>query len=67
MTRVLLSGAQVVSLAPNRPDTECTDVLIENGRIAAMGGHLDPTGAEVIDLTDRIVIPGLVKDRKSVV
>ena len=60
MTRVLLSGAQVVSLAPNRPDTECTDVLIENGRIAAMGGHLDPTGAEVIDLTDRIVIPGLV-------
>ena len=60
MTRVLLSGAQVVSLAPNRPDTECTDVLIEDGHIAAMGGHLDPTGAEVIDLTDRIVIPGLV-------
>ena len=60
MTRILLRGAQVVSLAPNRPDTECIDILIEDDRIAAMGDYLDPTGADVVDLTDRIVIPGLV-------
>jgi 5-methylthioadenosine/S-adenosylhomocysteine deaminase len=59
VTRILLRGAHVVSLAPNRPDTERVDILIEDDRIAAMGQYLDPTG-DVVDLTDRIVIPGLV-------
>ena len=60
MTRILLRGAQVVSLAPNRPDSERVDILIEDDRISAMGEYLDPTGADVVDLTYRIVIPGLV-------
>lgn len=60
MTRILLRGAHVVTMAPNRPDTEHTDILIEDDRIATMGDRLDPTGADVVDLTDRIVIPGLV-------
>ena len=60
MTLILLRGAQVVSLAPHRPDTERTDILVEDDRIAAMGDHLDPTGADIVDLEDHIVIPGLV-------
>ena len=60
MTRILLRGAHVVSLAPNRPDTERVDILIEDDRIAAMGQYLAPTDADAVDLTDRIVIPGLV-------
>lgn len=47
-------------MAPHRPDTERIDVLVEDDRIAAMGDHLDPIGADVVDLEDRIVIPGLV-------
>ncbi|WP_165612398.1 amidohydrolase family protein [Mycolicibacterium porcinum] len=60
MTRILLRGTQVVSLAPNRPDSERVDILIEDDLIAAMGEFLDPAGADVVDLPDRIVIPGLV-------
>jgi cytosine/adenosine deaminase-related metal-dependent hydrolase len=60
VTRILLRGAQVVSLAPNRPDSERVDILIEDDRISAMSEYLDPTGADVVDLTYRIVIPGLV-------
>src|SRR5246127_4033753 len=47
-------------MGPHRPDTERIDILIEHDRIAAMGDHVDPTGADVVDLEDRIVIPGLV-------
>ncbi|PWE17285.1 amidohydrolase [Marinicauda salina] len=38
-----------------------TDVLIENGRIAAIGSGLEaPEGAEVIDASGRYVTPGVV-------
>ncbi|BBX92106.1 amidohydrolase family protein [Mycolicibacterium boenickei] len=60
MTRILLRDAQVVSLAPNRPDTERIDILIDGDRIAAMGHRLDPADADIVNLKDRIVIPGLV-------
>lgn len=60
MTHILLRGARVVTLAPNRPDTECIDILVRDDRIAAIGECLDPTGADVVDLAGRIVIPGLV-------
>lgn len=60
MTRKLLRAAQVVTMAPDRPDSESTDILVEGGRIAAIGEHLNPAGAEVIDLAGRIIIPGLV-------
>lgn len=60
MTRILLRGAHVVTMAPKRPDSERIDILIEDDHIAMLGVRLDPTGADVVDLTDRIVIPGLV-------
>jgi cytosine/adenosine deaminase-related metal-dependent hydrolase len=47
-------------MAPNRPDTERIDILIEDDRIAMLGDRLDATGADVVDLTDRIVVPGLI-------
>ncbi|OLP03575.1 cytosine deaminase [Mycolicibacterium porcinum] len=56
----MLRDAQVVSLAPNRPDTERIDILIDGDRIAAMGHCLDPADADIVNLKDRIVIPGLV-------
>ncbi|MCV7285804.1 amidohydrolase family protein [Mycolicibacterium wolinskyi] len=60
MARILLRGAQVITMAPHRPDTERIDILVEDDRIAAMGDHLDRTGVDVVDLQDHILIPGLV-------
>ena len=45
---------------PEVGDFETGDVLIENGVIAAVGASLDAGDAEVIDVTDRIVLPGLI-------
>lgn len=60
MSRLLLRGAQVVTMAPNRRDAEPIDILVDGDRIAEVGERLNPAGAEVVDLTNRIIIPGLI-------
>ncbi|GAA5153568.1 amidohydrolase family protein [Pseudonocardia eucalypti] len=60
MSRTLLRGGQVVSMSPTRPDSERAEILVDGPRILAVGEDLDPGGAEVVDLTGRVVIPGLV-------
>ncbi|MEU9449906.1 amidohydrolase family protein [Streptomyces sp. NPDC048277] len=60
MSRTLLRGAQVITMAPDRPDTERVDILVDGDRIAAVGEDLPSAGAEVVDFSGRIVIPGLV-------
>ena len=57
---ILLRGAHVITMSPNRPDAELVDVLVEGDRIAAIGEHLERPDAEVVDVTGRIIIPGLV-------
>ncbi|MBB5896439.1 amidohydrolase family protein [Kutzneria kofuensis] len=60
MSRTLLRGARVITMAPHRPDAERADVLIDGDSIAGVGEGLDETGAEIVDVTDRIILPGLV-------
>ena len=36
------------------------DILIENGKIKAIGASLSADGAEVIDLKGQFVLPGLI-------
>ncbi|MEU0797716.1 amidohydrolase family protein [Amycolatopsis sp. NPDC005961] len=60
MSRTLLHGAHVITMAPHRPDAEAADVLIDGDSIAAVGDGLDATGAEIVDVTGRIIMPGLV-------
>jgi 5-methylthioadenosine/S-adenosylhomocysteine deaminase len=60
MSRTLLRGADVITMAPGRPDVESVDLLVDGDHIAALGTHLNSAGAEVIDLGGRIVMPGLV-------
>jgi 5-methylthioadenosine/S-adenosylhomocysteine deaminase len=60
VTRILLRGAQVITMAPGRPDSERIDVLIEDDLITQAGTGLESAGADVVDLTGRIVIPGLI-------
>ncbi|MEV0080025.1 amidohydrolase family protein [Nocardia neocaledoniensis] len=60
MSRTILRGADVVTMAPGRPDSERVDILVDGGEIAAVGVGLDADAAELVDLGGRIVIPGLV-------
>src|SRR5258707_6509136 len=62
MSRMLIKGGCVVTMEAQAGDLPQGDVLIENGRIAAIGPVLDaPDGAELIDAAGMIVMPGLVK------
>jgi 5-methylthioadenosine/S-adenosylhomocysteine deaminase len=58
--RTLIRGGYVLTLDPELGDVPGGDVLIENGKIEAIGPSLDVGDAEVIDATDRIVLPGFV-------
>ena len=58
--RTLISGGTVVSMDPAVGDLGRGDVLISGGVIAAVAERIDAADAEVIDATDRIVLPGFV-------
>jgi len=60
MSRTLLRGAQVVTMAPDRPDAERADILIDSDRITMIGENLDAPEADTVDLTGRVILPGLV-------
>ena len=67
--RTLLANATVITMNPAR-DVLDTDILIENGVIADMGpglaGRPENAGAERVDLSGRIVIPGLIQSHMHV-
>jgi len=59
----LLHGGTVVSMAPGRPRSERADILVENGRITAMGPNLSDasTGdAQRVDVSHQLLLPGFV-------
>ncbi|WP_020116651.1 amidohydrolase family protein [Streptomyces canus] len=57
--RTLLRAGHVLSMDPDIGDLPRGDVLIEDGRIAAVDREIG-ADAEVLDMTGRIVIPGFV-------
>lgn len=58
MGKLLLRNGRVIDPASNRD--EVADVLLSDGIVAEIGRDLDRTGAEVLDVTDRIVAPGFI-------
>ena len=58
--RLLIRGGTVLSLDPDIGELPVGDVLIEDGKIVAVAAHLDVEDAEIVDGTDRIVMPGFV-------
>ncbi len=56
--RMLLAGGSIVDPAAGK--VARADVLIENGRIAAVGSRLRADEAERLDCSGRHIIPGLV-------
>jgi cytosine/adenosine deaminase-related metal-dependent hydrolase len=62
--KTLLTGGTVVSMDPAVGDLERGDVLIEDGVIVEVAQRVDAPDAEVIDATDRIVMPGFVDNHR---
>ncbi|WP_326719882.1 amidohydrolase family protein [Streptomyces sp. NBC_00243] len=62
--KTLLSGGTVVSLDPAVGDLDRGDVLIENGKITKVAERIDAPDAEVIDASDRIVMPGFIDNHR---
>jgi 5-methylthioadenosine/S-adenosylhomocysteine deaminase len=58
--RTLFKGGTIVTMDPKVPNLSTGDVLVDGGRIAAVGVNLRSDGAEVIDATGSIVMPGFV-------
>jgi 5-methylthioadenosine/S-adenosylhomocysteine deaminase len=58
--RTLVRGGMVVSMDPSVGDLPQGDLLIEDGRIAAVAAELDTAGSEVVDARGKIVMPGFV-------
>lgn len=56
--RLLLRGGRVIDPAAGRD--EVADVLVEDGRVAAVGPDAPRAGAEVLDCEGLVVAPGLV-------
>ena len=54
-----IRGARIVTMGP-QGTLEKGDILIENGKIAAIGEQLDCEDAEVIDAAGLTAIPGIV-------
>src|SRR6201996_4785483 len=58
--RTLFKGGTIVTMDPKVPNLAIGDVLVDGGRIAAVGTALSADNAETIDATGSIVMPGLV-------
>ncbi|HVT93545.1 MAG TPA: dihydroorotase [Bryobacteraceae bacterium] len=58
MAKLIIRGGRVIDPA-NRIDGPA-DVLLEDGKVAAVGAGLDPSGAEQFDASGMIVAPGFI-------
>jgi dihydropyrimidinase len=56
LDRLLFSGGTVVTAEGSIR----ADVLVEDGKVAAVGTDLDANGAETVDATGRLVMPGFI-------
>lgn len=56
--RYIIKGGRVID--PSQQLDEVLDILIDNGRIAALGKGLAAEDAEVIDAGGKVVAPGLI-------
>lgn len=64
--RTLIKGGNIVSMDPEIGELPKGDVLIEGGKISAIGSKLEASGADVVDASERIVMPGFVDAHRHV-
>jgi cytosine/adenosine deaminase-related metal-dependent hydrolase len=65
MGRTLLAGGEVLVGDPGAGEVQTADLLIEDGRIAAIGSEL-ADDAEIVDVAGGLVIPGFVDTHRHV-
>ena len=58
MTNILLRGGRVIDPASGVDGVR--DLLVSGGRIASVAAHIAAAGADVIDCSGRLVLPGLI-------
>ena len=58
--RILIKGGAVLSMDDAVGNFATGDVLIEQGRIAAVAAHIDAGDAAVVDAAGKIVMPGFI-------
>ncbi|HUN43008.1 MAG TPA: amidohydrolase family protein [Acetobacteraceae bacterium] len=58
--RTLFKGGTIVTMDQQVPNLPIGDVLVDGGRIVAVGPNLVADGAELIDAAGSIVMPGLI-------
>ena len=64
--RTLLKNGCVLTLDPDIGNFREADVLMEGSKIAAVGPNLSAKDAQVIDASDRIVMPGFVDTHRHI-
>jgi cytosine/adenosine deaminase-related metal-dependent hydrolase/ribose/xylose/arabinose/galactoside ABC-type transport system permease subunit len=64
--RTLIRGGMILSVDPAVGDIASGDLLVENGLIAAIERNLTVDGAEVIDASNMIVMPGFVDSHRHI-
>jgi cytosine/adenosine deaminase-related metal-dependent hydrolase len=60
VNRTLIKGGIIFSVDPEIGDLPQGDVLIEGDRIVAVAPEIDAPDAQLVDATNRIVMPGLI-------
>ncbi|MEZ4357884.1 MAG: amidohydrolase [Eubacteriales bacterium] len=55
---LLLKNAKILTMAGK--DYECGDILIKDGKFAKVAGEIESEGCKVIDLSGKIVMPGII-------
>ncbi len=64
--RTLIRNADVITLDPTLGELKGADVLLDGGKIAAIGKNLAVDGAEVVDATGMILMPGMIDGHRHV-
>lgn len=62
-SRILLRGGYIVTLDPKLGELR-GDILIDNGKIAAIGQGLKAASADVVDASDMIALPGFIDSHR---
>ncbi len=58
--RTLIRGADILTMDPVQGELRGGDVLVEDGRIAAIGSRLAADDAEIVEAAGMILMPGMV-------
>lgn len=60
MTRLIIRGGCVLSMDPAIGNRREADVLVEDGLVSEVGTNLRPRGADDVDASNAVVLPGFV-------